>query len=667
MWPTQLFSLFFTRQDLPWYTWVAAGALALLATGVVWALALLSMHAVLALFLAAWGVLCAGLRRLTGWGVPRSHGTAHWAGKADLRRAGVFGEDGLPLGTWRGRPLRLPQGHLLLCGPPRSSKSWGALMPMLRSFPGSILAIDMRGELYDETWEGRERYGPVYRFAPTETVSCDLNLLDAIRWDSPFQFGDLHRLVRHLLAPSGDATTDTFRAAATPLLLAILVARHQAYEGNFPAVVAWMTDPGRTLVAKAQELLAHTDPLVTTGGRRFLDLSERMRSATWSAVLEPLTPFMDPLVAAHTAKSAFDLTSFQYGVEPCTLYLALGFHEVSRLGTLLGAFVEVLTGLISSPAPTLPRHRVLLLLDEMMNLGRLEELERGVSYLAGAGCQVVAVAQNLQQLVATYGEHTPLAAAIGCQVHYTPVDTRTAQAISTHLGEATVTSMTVSSGTQSGVSEGEHMRPLLTVGEVLRFPQDQAIILLQGTAPIRCTKAGIPPPASRPTRLLASVARHPWAYGALGVCLGLALALWPLLRSGNRHVTPVSTPPPQSDTPTDTPARSLWTPPPSGVEISTPVTVESPTKVETPGRWAMTSLTTGNRGELLEVERGRFPTQAACSAGLASQRWQLNRTRESGQWTVDMVEDDATHVAWQQSMPGVKPMRQGAWCREQTK
>ena len=87
------------------------------------------------------------------------------------------------------------------------------------------------------------------------------------------------------------------------------------------------------------------------------------------------------------------LAGLPRGREPTSLYLCLQFRDIDRLGVVLGAIVEALIELLGSPERT-PRHRTLLLLDELANLGTLSELERGVSYLAGNQVQVLASVQR---------------------------------------------------------------------------------------------------------------------------------------------------------------------------------------------------------------------------------------------------------------------------------
>src|SRR5262245_29010119 len=122
---------------LPWYTQAA----------------LWGLFSLLALLL--WGVASAGRSLLCGrllrtlLHVPTALrspwctlggqlGTAHWATRREVARAGLLTPGSVPLGLYDGQTLYEPKGaHAVVFGPPRSGKSWGVVMPVLRQWPGS--------------------------------------------------------------------------------------------------------------------------------------------------------------------------------------------------------------------------------------------------------------------------------------------------------------------------------------------------------------------------------------------------------------------------------------------------------------------------------------------------------------------------------------------------
>jgi type IV secretion system protein VirD4 len=553
------------------FSWwmVVAGILGLIALG----------FALTCAFGIAKGMLwCLGLTgnligRLWAWLTgrpPDSHGTAHWADAKTIEAQGLLASGSIPLGTYQGKPLyEASGGHVLLCGPPRSRKSWGLLMPAIAGWEGSILVNDPRGELWQHTHTAREERGPTYRFSPTQKESCAVNVLDACRWGEPEAFGDVQRLVHGLLSPDVGEPWNDFRLEAKPLLEAIIHDRQAAGEGYLPGVLRWMTEPSRSMKQKAEALLQSPMPAVSAGGRRFLDKSARLQSSVWSAALSALTIHQDPLVAEHTSHSDVNLADLQHGTRPVSVYLTPPFADVARLRSLLGTLTEMLVGRFSAQQDT-PRQRVLLALDEFANLGRLSEVERGLSFLQGCGVQTLLVLQNVLQFRQTYGKDSPLLASVSTQVYYTPGDPETADYLSEQLGvsterlhpESTTTTFTCW-GLLSHTSVGttEHERRLLTSDECRRLDESAAVVLVKGLAPILGRKLGTPAPvtvdlAKPMLRRVAAVAGALLLAGSLAA----AWALWPRPETpAPRHALTSETPVVATVTPApDAPLTLGW-------------------------------------------------------------------------------------------------------------
>ena len=106
-----------------------------------------------------------------------SHGSARWATPADLKRKDMLrdlktlnGPILAKLGSPGSRaaflsPVNIP--HCLVSAPSGSGKTVGVTIPTCLTYPGSILATDINGELFEATSRRREALGDaVYRFAP---------------------------------------------------------------------------------------------------------------------------------------------------------------------------------------------------------------------------------------------------------------------------------------------------------------------------------------------------------------------------------------------------------------------------------------------------------------------------------------------------------------------
>jgi type IV secretion system protein VirD4 len=140
--------------------------------------------------------------------------------------------------------------------------------------------------------------------------------------------------------------------------------------------------------------------------------------------------------------------------------------------------------------------RVLLMLDEFPQLGKLDFFEHALAYIRGYRIKACLVAQSLNQLVQTYGENSSILDNAHVRVAFACNDERTARRISDMLGVTTETRAQMNyAGSRMApwlghtmVSRQEVPRPLLTPGEVMQLPHADALILTGGAPPIRAKK-----------------------------------------------------------------------------------------------------------------------------------------------------------------------------------
>ncbi len=136
------------------------------------------------------------------------------------------------------------------------------------------------------------------------------------------------------------------------------------------------------------------------------------------------------------------------------------------------------------------------MLDEFPALGRLDFFETSLAFMAGYGVRAFLVAQSLHQIDRAYGHNHAILDNCHVRVAFAPNDERTAKRLSDALGTATeLRAQKNLSGkrlsawlSHTSISEQETPRPLLTAGEVLQLPQDDALVLVSGVPPIRAGK-----------------------------------------------------------------------------------------------------------------------------------------------------------------------------------
>ncbi len=141
------------------------------------------------------------------------HGSARWANKKDIERAGLLGnEKGVYVGSWRDKSGKThylrhngPE-HILTFAPTRSGKGVGLVVPTLLSWPDSALITDLKGELWSITAGWRKKYAKnkVIRFEPAAIQdSAAWNPLDEIRINTKYEVGDVQNLATLIVDPDG--------------------------------------------------------------------------------------------------------------------------------------------------------------------------------------------------------------------------------------------------------------------------------------------------------------------------------------------------------------------------------------------------------------------------------------------------------------------------------
>ncbi|WP_346773704.1 type IV secretory system conjugative DNA transfer family protein, partial [Desulfovibrio sp. ZJ369] len=83
-------------------------------------------------------------------------------------------------------------------------------------------------------------------------------------------------------------------------------------------------------------------------------------------------------------------------------------------------------------------HRLLLMLDELISLGKLPILEKAIAYIAGYGGKLCIIVQNIKQLSEAYGKDNALMANCHVRIAYAPNDPDTAELLSRMTGKTTV-------------------------------------------------------------------------------------------------------------------------------------------------------------------------------------------------------------------------------------
>ncbi|MCA8270700.1 type IV secretory system conjugative DNA transfer family protein [Burkholderia vietnamiensis] len=449
-----------------------------------------------------------------------THGSAHFADADEIKATGLLpknsdGHDvyvGVITDPKTGKKTYLRDSgssHICTGAPTGSGKGVGVVNPTILSWIGSIIAYDMKKELWALSAGFRKALGQVVmRFEPTcmDGSGARFNPLEEVRLRTLREVADAQNIAEMIVDPDGKGMDDHWAKTGHELLSAAIL--HVLYvEPNktLRGVVSFFCDPRRSIEQVAESMLnAHHDldatqnwsdpmtgrrtlthPVVAEAARSFLNKSDNERSGVQSTALSFLSLYRDPVVAMNTAVSDFRIADLMNHEKPVSLYLVVPPSDRKRLRPLIRLmFNLVLRNLTESmdykdgKQVQHYKHRLLMIMDEVPSLGKLEILEESIAFVRSYGIKILLIFQDYAQLYKAYTKEESLTSNTHITVMFTPNKIDTAKIISDRLGQKTVQRETRSySGHRLNPlpmhvmgAINETGRPLLQPAEVMRIP-----------------------------------------------------------------------------------------------------------------------------------------------------------------------------------------------------
>lgn len=453
------------------------------------------------------------------------HGDARFAKRGDIARAKLLDDDpfGIVLGRFEGDLLRLGGAqHVILTAPTRSGKTAGVAIPVLLAYQGSIVALDIKGELYAATSGWRAKQGQkVFVWAPyaEDRRGHRFNPLQCVSAQPELRFSQLQSIGASLYPddPNKDSfwvqqARNAFFGFASYMYErwdADVRTLHQAGVPrsewpdpdtslgfpSFEQLFRLCAGDGGDLKPFVRGLMAQ--PFVGPDTRASLSSLVSQADETFGSILgslqEPLAQFLNPILAHAT--NACDFTLSDLRRRKTTLYVVVPPNKLAEARKLLNIFFSTVVGENTRRTPgedqtlTTP---CLLLMDEFTAMGRVDILASSISHTAGYGLRSLPIIQSLSQLDATYGADVArnFITNHGASVVFTPREQRDAEEYSKMLGDTTVRTKRRSTSRGKGMNrgagrsvswnEGEERRPLMLPQEIKALSADKEIIFVEG-------------------------------------------------------------------------------------------------------------------------------------------------------------------------------------------
>ncbi|UCZ75607.1 conjugal transfer protein TraG [Dickeya zeae] len=437
-----------------------------------------------------------------------TYGSARWADATDIRKAGLNQPAGVFLGLHDNQYLRHegPE-HVLTFAPTRSGKGVGLVVPTLLSWPASAVIHDIKGENWQITAGWRSRFSHCLLFNPTDPKSAAYNPLLEVRRGA-HEVRDVQNIADILVDPEGALERRNHWEKTSHALLvgAILHVLYAGEDKTLRGVANFLSDPACPFELTLHRMMTTCHlgnaphSVVASAAREVLNKSDNERSGVLSTAMSFLGLYRDPTVAEVTSRCDWRIAGLIASEHPVSLYLVVPPSDISRTKPLVRLILNQigrrLTESLDGSDGIARRHKLLLMLDEFPALGRLDFFETALAFMAGYGIRSFLIAQSLNQIDKAYGQNHSILDNCHVRVTFATNDERTAKRISETLGTATeLRAQRNYAGHRLApwlghlmVSRQETARPLLTPGEVMQLPPDEAVVMVSSVAPIKAKK-----------------------------------------------------------------------------------------------------------------------------------------------------------------------------------
>ena len=428
-------------------------------------------------------------------------------------------------------------GHAMMVARSGGGKGVAVVITSLITWKGSTLVNDIKGENWLYTAAYRKSLGhKVFRFEATadgiEKVSCHYNPMVEIRKGTVYEYQDAKNIALAIVSP--DRTKDPFFAPSAGVYLTAVIL-HVLYMvksriANLADVYNFITSPQFTEDQKLQQMinsehnsdgaedlfyniyndvtilktgeeLPRTHPSVSKIGAEMADRADKERSGIISCAKIDLEAFIVPTIARNTAYSDFRISDLMNSEVPMDLYFVTAPNSVDITAVLLKLFITQILYILSDSMELNKqgeniafKHRLLLLLDELTAIGKVDMLHKAISYIRGWGMKALIIIQDMKQLKEVYGENNSFLGNMSTTLYYTTNDVDTAKYVETRLGNKTEKILTKSYSQglffkKMNYSESYVGRPLMRAEEVHTMDEKEVIILSAGKNPIHGKQA----------------------------------------------------------------------------------------------------------------------------------------------------------------------------------
>ena len=427
---------------------------------------------------------------------------AGWMDPRDIAHL-ARNKTGLPLALHKGKLLRYQKaddklwrgGHHLVVSGTRGGKGVSAVIPAILDHQGPVVVLDIKGENFAVTRRHREELGRkvavLNPFGIIEDPSDQFNPLDYIR---PRELARDVSVVADGLVKPEDGDGAHFSEMARQLVAAaieVIVTQEEPDRRNLIAVADLLlaADLDVTLQAWAEnaDLVGHR-PAQTAG--TILRAGDRERGSIQTAISKAFEWMQSDNMRRFLERSSFRMEDLLD--DRVDLFIAVPLDQVDKQAVFMRLFINLVLGtVVRQDGRRKVKAPVLLVLDEFVRMGRMEQIINIANVAAGAGIEALFVTQDTGQVEKAYGREDARSIFGSCITRrvFNLNDIETAEWAARHLGESTVYSQQVREGKAPNegrdFSYSEQRQKLMTAEQITGMKADELLLLVGNRNPLR--------------------------------------------------------------------------------------------------------------------------------------------------------------------------------------
>lgn len=351
------------------------------------------------------------------------------------------------------------EGHLITFAPTRAGKGVNVVVPNLISYPGPVVVVDVKGSNFAITARARHRMGHrvalldpfgVLRGMGIDAARAGINPLDLIDREDPLCVDAARSLAAAIVPSHSDPEKNYFSHGAQELLAGVIL-----------HVIFGMQPQARTFVTvhrlinygkkRWEKLLhdmsgsRHANGAIANAANGFLKQSDRAAGNVQTTLLHAIQfigskPVSQTLsrttldLAAPKGAATFDLKELKTRGD-LSVYLVLSEEHIATYAPLMRLWINCLITSLQRIHGR-PEKRILFLLDEVAQLGRMPSLFRSSAIMSERGLTMWFILQDLAQLKAAYPAEWPSFLSNAAVKQFFRIeDQETAEMVSRMLGD----------------------------------------------------------------------------------------------------------------------------------------------------------------------------------------------------------------------------------------